>query len=308
MSFASDVKEEIALINRPVPQKRAQLAALIQLLASLEITNGKLNLVIKCTNEAVVKRIIADTKTLYGVRIEMGNLKRSNLNKNLIFVLRISDKVKEILNDLDLWTDKGLQSHPHLAILDNDDKIWAYIAGCFMATGSVNSPETSRYHFEIRANEEKHCQFLVRLFEKLNFSVKTTVRREKYIVYCKKSEMINDILFMMGAGEAGQVFANEVISRDFYSNLQRINNIDVANEQKSMKVAYQQYETVKYLYERDLLHYLSDKDEAIAMMRYRHPDASLQELADLYEEETGIELSKSGIRHRFEKIIALADK
>ena len=44
------------------------------------------------------------------------------------------------------------------------------------------------------------------------------------------------------------------------------------------------------------------------MIRYENPDASLMELSELFYIQTKTTLSKSGIRHRFEKITALADK
>ena len=46
----------------------------------------------------------------------------------------------------------------------------------------------------------------------------------------------------------------------------------------------------------------------MAMLRFENPEASLLELSELYEDRTGTVLSKSGIRHRFNKIMELAEK
>ena len=44
------------------------------------------------------------------------------------------------------------------------------------------------------------------------------------------------------------------------------------------------------------------------MLRMELQDASLNELAQEYKSRTGVSLSKSGIRHRFNKILALKEK
>ena len=43
-----------------------------------------------------------------------------------------------------------------LDFLDDDAKVRSYLRGAFLATGSVNNPETSRYHLEIYSLYEDH--------------------------------------------------------------------------------------------------------------------------------------------------------
>ena len=39
-----------------------------------------------------------------------------------------------------------------------------------------------------------------------------------------------------------------------------------------------------------------------------HPEASLNELIEIYYSETGNRISKSGLQHRFNKILELSEK
>lgn len=308
MSFSSDVKEEVARVELPDNCKKAQLSAILQLLASIGITSDGLNLTMNISNGIIAKRIAQDLNYLYGIRTEIAVSKQTKLEKRNVYTLKANEKVRDILNDLDLWIERGLLDHPRLMFLNNDDMIKAYIAGCFLASGSVNSPTSTSYHLEIRANSEKHGDFLIKLFEKFYITAKMTVRREHYIVYVKAAEQISDVLRAMQANNAIMEFEDVRISRDYYNSLKRLENVTIANEQKIQAVADKQVLTVKYLKDNDLLKLLSKADKEIAELRLEHPEVSLSELASLYLAKSGTVLSKSGIRHRFEKITALAEK
>lgn len=308
MSFASDIKEEIARNELSDNLQRAQLSALIQLLATMGFSSEGLNLKIKCSNAVVTKRIASNIANLYQVRPDIMAVKQTKLSQGNVYYLTVNEKVKDILYDLDLWVEKGFLEHPRLSFLNNDEMIKAYLGGCFMASGSINSPQTTQYHLELTANSQSHGNFLLKLLEKCYINAKMTERREKFIVYVKSGEQIADFLKAIGAVDAVIEFEDVRIQRDFFNQLHRLDNVKIANEQKSQKVADAQIEAINYLAQRDLLKYLSEKEQHIAKLRLADPFASLNELAESYYEETGILLSKSGIRHRFEKIFALADK
>ncbi|MCR5066880.1 MAG: DNA-binding protein WhiA [Erysipelotrichaceae bacterium] len=308
MSFTSDVKDELAAIELSDSSKRAQLSALFQLLASLSISNRGLSLNITCTNAKVIKRIAMDVRALYGLRCDIEATRQKNLDKRNIYTLIICEKAREILEDLDLWTGKGLQEHPRMGFLNHDEMVRSYLAGCFMAGGSINSPKSTSYHLEIAASSENQGQFVQRLLEKEGIPSRMTVRRKHHLVYMKSAETIADMLRLLGASEAVMQFEDERIQRDFINSLHRLDNVKIANEQKSLKVADEQIEAINYLKDRGLMRYLSEKDRQIAMVRYDNPDASLKELSAIYQQQSGVELTKSGIRHRFENIYKLVEK
>ena len=76
-------------------------------------------------------------------------------------------------------------------IVKNDDTISGYLAGAFLAGGSINSPETSNYHLEISVNSENYAKWLSHLFLRYkNNKIEPRIikRRNKYILYFKKGE------------------------------------------------------------------------------------------------------------------------
>lgn len=308
MSFASDVKDEISRVQLDDNQTKARLSGIIQSLASLSISNKGLSLVLKSSNANVSKAVAKDLKKLYDVRSEFVISKQTKLDKRNIYSMVIDEKVKDILNDLDLWTDRGLLDHPRMMFLSNDEMIKAYLAGLFMANGSINSPNSTSYHLEIKVNSEKHGNFVIKLLERFNITGKMIERRNNYFVYVKSSEMIGNFLILISAFQSLLYFEDVRIQRDLNNSITRLNNIDIANEQKVQSLCEKQLKTIAFLKDNDLYKLLSDKEKEIAQLRLDNSEESLSSLAQLYKQRYGIAITKSGVRHRFDKIEELADK
>ena len=252
MSFASDVKDEISRVQLDDNQTKARLSGIIQSLASLSISNKGLSLVLKSSNANVSKAVAKDLKKLYDVRSEFVISKQTKLDKRNIYSMVIDEKVKDILNDLDLWTDRGLLDHPRMMFLSNDEMIKAYLAGLFMANGSINSPNSTSYHLEIKVNSEKHGNFVIKLLERFNITGKMIERRNSYFVYVKSSEMIGNFLILISAFQSLLYFEDVRIQRDLNNSITRLNNIDIANEQKVQSLCEKQLKTIAFLKDNDL--------------------------------------------------------
>ncbi len=309
MSFTSEVKAEIAQNELHECCVRAQLAAFIQLNASLSIVNQQYQLVIQIENATIAKRIYSLLKSRYGeLVIELSVMKKQNLKKNNIYILRVVNQVRAILDDLGIMGAYGLRKVPYASITVKECCARAYIAGAFMANGSINAPQKTNYHCEISCNSETFAKHLVSLLSRFNFKVKTTVRRHTTIVYMKASDQIADFLRLIGASQATLNFEDIRIQRDFRNSLTRLDNCEVANEVKTLNAGKKQIEAIEKLQRAGRLPYLDVKLQEIAALRLAHPEASLNELADLIERDTGQGMSKSGLQHRFSKLIELAMK
>ena len=308
MSFASDVKEEVARLEINDEAKKAELSAILKLLSVISISNRGISLKIRSKNAVIIRMISQYVQDLYGTKPEIRAVKENGFNKNNIYVIVINEKVVEILEDLDLWRDDGIAEYPRMKFLRNDNMIKAFITGSFLAAGSINSPNTTSYHREISCNTREYADFIIKLLARYYINGKLALRRDKYVVYLKASEQISDFLRLMGASEVIFAFEDVRIQRDFVNNLSRWNNCEIANDAKSLEAARKQYEAVEYLVSSGNLAKLAEKDQEIAMVRYDNPEANFMELSKIYESRTGQVLSKSGIRHRFIKIIDLADK
>jgi DNA-binding protein WhiA len=305
MSFTSEVKTEIT--QQPLKDccQKAQLAALIQLNASLVIHEQQLQLLIHSENASTAKRIFKLLKDSSAPEMELKVLKKAKLNKNNIYELEITSKVKEILNDLGLMTEKGIQSHPSKKIVSKECCARAYLAGAFLAAGSVNSPTKSNYHLEVVTQQEDHAAFIESLMKRFDLPAKTILRRHQFVTYLKASDKISDFLRIVNANSAVLDFEEIRIQRDFHNSLTRLDNCEVANEMKTQAAASKQIIAIERLVKRGVIDRLDERYSIVARLRLDNPEANLNELCELYEEETGNPISKSGIKHRLTKLMGM---
>lgn len=309
MSFASDVKNEVAQKSMSGNDARAQLSALIQLCSSLTISAGRgMTLLVTVENAAVARRIYTLVRERYETDIELYVKRKMNLKKNRIYGMRILSNAVQIMEDLGIWSSRGLREAPLAKIVQTDNSARAYLAGAFLASGSINSPEKPSYHLEIAVNSAELAEFLTGLMSRFGITAKTVMRRQKHIVYVKAAEKIADFLRIIEADQALLTFENERISRDFLNSFTRLNNMDLANEVKVQAAASTQMDDIRILEEAERVEKLDDKLKDIIWLRKEFPEASLSELAEVYEKRTGITVSKSGIKHRFVRIHEMAEK
>ncbi len=308
MSFTFDVKQEISLNTPENDEARAELSALIQMTSSLSISSRGMALVCTTENAAVSRAIYRLCRQMYQVEITPSVKRRMNLKKNLIYILRLEGNVRGILEDLGLYSSRGLLDRPLQRIVAKDGCARMYLAGAFMADGSVNSPQTTNYHMEIKASNDAHAEFLIDLLDRFHIGAKKTERRGHVIVYVKAAEKIADFLRCIGASECLLQFEDTRISRDFTSNMTRLNNVDVANVVKSMEAAARQLQDIQILEENDMIRTLDEKLLDVVELRKANPEGSLNELAAEYRSKTGNVVSKSGLKHRFVKLHELAEK
>lgn len=306
MSFSSDVKTEVSQKVMEGNDARAELSALIQMTSSLSFSNRGMTLLVTVENAAVARTILRLVKDRYNANTEMFVKKKMNLKKNSVYGLRIMQNATDILKDLGLYSARGLLEKPLLKIVQTDNNARAYLAGAFLAAGSVNPPEKKNYHLEIVADNEEHAKFLINQMERFDIHAKINNRRGKFVVYVKAAEKISDFLRVMDASRSVFEFEDIRISRDLNNSIIRLNNIDLANEIKTHTAADNQLEDIRILEEKGKLKNLDKKLTEAVTLRMENPEASLIELTEIYAETYGKTISKSGMKHRFVKIHELA--
>ncbi len=306
-SFTSLIKQEIALNEIDDCCKRAQLSALIQLTSSLSISNNKVTLIVRNENPTTAKRIVYLLKKLYKVETELVVLKKNNLKKNNIYLVKTCDDCRNILEDLGIYSqNKGLLSHPTYLIVAKNCCARNYLAGLFLAYGMCNSPDNKNYHLELVLNDIEHSNYVVKLLSRFNIEGKISKRRNKYLVYLKKADVIGDFLRVIGTSEALYKFEDSRISKDLMHSITRINNCEIANEVKSLKANSKQIEYINIIKDAGKYDDLDEKLKNVIDIRLLHQDYSLSELCDAYGEKYGESISKSGIKHRLNKIESIA--
>lgn len=308
MSFTTDVKAQIAANELHPCCIRAELTAVLQMCSTLNFTSDGMHLTIKTENATTAKRVFKYLKELYHVETQLSVIKKMKLKKNNVYVLRVVNKAMEILNDLEILTDKGLQSHPSAKMVRKECCARAYLAGAFLAGGSVNSPSKANYHLEISTSNVELAVFVEKLMQRFELPAKHIKRRNQEVVYIKASDKISDFLRCVGASDAVFTFEDSRIQRDFMNSLTRLDNCELANEMKSISAGKRQLEDIEWIENFRGLDSLPVKLQQVAMARKELPEASLLELCEYCADEYEESISKSGMKHRLAKLRELADQ
>lgn len=306
MSFSSEIKKEITQNELHECCSKAQLAAIVQICSTLSMTSEGMKLNIQSDNASIAKRIFQLLKDNYHVETQISVIKKMNLKKNNTYVVKALHKAKDILLDLGILDDQGLQFTPRSDLFESDCCKRAFLAGAFLGSGSCNSPHTSNYHLEISCNSNELAIFICDMMNEYELNAKVTKRRNHFITYLKASDKIADFIRFVGAPSCLFAFEDSRIQRDFMNNFSRLDNCELANEMKIIKTGKEQLEDIQRIENYVGLDILSPKLLEVAMLRKEFPEASFNELCEEFEIKYGNTISKSGLRHRFSKIKEVA--
>lgn len=284
---------------------KAELMALIRMNGSLSIENHHFVLSVQTENPATARRIYKLLKQFYHVESELMVRRKMKLKKNNLYIVKLRNDSERVLNDLDILNGFQIKQTVPVDFLDNDLKVRSYLRGAFLATGSVNNPETGRYHLEIYSLYEEHNDTICEMMNRYHLNARKTERRSGYITYLKEAEKIADFLSLIGATNSMLKFEDIRIVRDMRNSVNRIVNCENANLNKVADAANKQIENINYLDAHLGLDKLPEKLQEVAQVRVAHPELSLKELGELVP---GGPISKSGINHRLRKINELANK
>ena len=303
-SFTSQVKEELVSNTYPSNDRlRALLSAYIRINGSLVFRHKRTLLQLNMENAKVGKFIYQNINDIYNTKAELIVKERKNFNKTKSYMIEIDDNSETIMDDLEISFLEGKISKN---IVKNDDTISGYLAGAFLAAGSVNSPVTSNYHLEIALNSENYAKWLAKLFAKYknsNIEPKITTRRDQYVLYFKKSDQISNFLIMIGAVSSCLEFEDVRADRDLNNSYNRLTNMDTANMKRTIETGKRQAEEIRLIDQYLGIDNLGNiKERELCHLRLENEAASLQELADMMSERFKKTITKSNINHLFRSI------
>ena len=308
-SFTSIVKEEI--ITKPFVHARtkALLSGFCKANGRYVISNKGSRLELKSEHAKIAKYLYVTIKRLFGIDPRFAYTQQPRFNKATTYHVLIDARVDDILADLNL---SFTGSYSLKDFLKTDDDAAGYLAGIFLATGSVNDPESSNYHLEMSSLDENLMVEVSRLLlrqKSIKLEPKLTKRREHTVLYIKKSDQIADFMILIGATDATLEFENVRVNRDYSNSDNRWQNCELANMRKTLDAAERQTADIIFLSSIiGLDHLPSEKMIALAKLRLDDDGASLLELAQRVSETVGKPVSKSNIAHLFRSINKLANR
>lgn len=306
MSFASETKKEMTQLEVDDCCGKAELSALIRMNGTLSFSSRQLSVDIQTENAAIARRIYTLLKRFYlPYPVELLVRKKMRLKKNNVYICRVRDGSKHILEDLLIITE-GFQSQQEIdeALIEKNCCKRAYLRGAFLAGGSVNNPETSSYHLEIYSSDRDHADSLTELMNYFQLNSKTIERKKGFITYLKEAEKISDFLSVAGAHSALLKFEDVRIIRDMRNSVNRLVNCETANLNKTIDAALRQVENIRFIDSIIGVEQLPERLKEIARLRVEYQDVTLKELGEMVS--TG-KVSKSGVNHRLRKIDEIAE-
>ena len=300
ISFTRRVKFEIA--NQELGSNNesiAELNAFLSINGSFILKSGKKYILANTNNEYTAKRIYAIFIDLFGenIPIDLQVVHEKDSEKYQIII----DEDYGFSNQLGI--NQNNKEKLISTVLKDDKAFCAYFKGLFLASGSINSPETTFYHLEIATIKKEKANFIKKIINGFgNFEFKTIKRNNQWIIYVKKSEQISDFMKLIGCVNSLIEFEDVRILRDFENSLNRTNNMDVANITKAVKASAKIIKIIKTLQKKSDLAFLSDKDKQIAKLRVDKPEMNMNDLATHYSKTHNNSITKSGINHVFRKL------
>ena len=305
MSFTATIKDELSKLDMTKSENIAELSAFVRTNARYSLNNIELS----TENSDIAKRIYTFFKNIYGISTEIVTKKSNTFNRNNIYTIEIKEKITDILKDLSVIDEEdNYLEMPKDYIIDSNDESRAYLRGIFLSRGSVNDPKTSRYHLEILLDQKYESIFVQRLLNQFSLNSKILMRDNKYMVYIKDSEKISDFLKLIQASNAVLYYENIRILREQKNMTNRLNNCEQANIDKVIITCNNQINDIKLIDKELGLEFLDEKIKDACVYRLKYPETSLLELSQIISLETGKEITKSGLNHRFRKIREMAQK
>lgn len=300
-TFTKRTKSELVLTSYSTQEKRAILSGFVRYSGSVSIS-PRFELRLSSSSASVAKFIFQAFKEVYSVKPKMSFTKQLRLYKSVIYHISVDEKVDEILIDLQIMKDfQPLVTDREFL---NGRAFHYFIIGTFLASGQISDPASGRYFCELVFNEEEEADAVLRkllAFKNENtMAFKKIKRRNKFVLYLKKSDQISVFLSYIGAVSMMFSFENTRMERDMFNLDNRNINCEQANYERALKNGEDNLADIAILEKTYGDVYFTEKTKLLAEVRKKNKDASYGKIA-IEGEKSGLVITKSGVAHIFKK-------
>ena len=309
-SFTSQVKEELTTKPYDATRRLAMLAGFVKNNGRFSWTKTSNKLRLTTPYPKIAQFMYETTELLFSLKPHFEYKKGRRFSKRRTYEIVYEQGVDTILEAIHL--DFESSDKDYLAQFSTNDLIAGYMGGLFLASGSVNHPESSHYHLEMASDDEDLLQRVISMLKKvknMHVNFQLIERKNKWVLYLKKSDQIADFLIFLGATDATLDYENIRVARDFSNSENRLQICETANMQKTIDAARRQIEDI-HLIDRiiGLNHLDHPKLVKLAQLRLEHDSSSLDELSSMMKHYFPNAVSKSNLNHLFRSLHQLAEK
>ena len=299
MSFTGTVKSEITTLSLSETSKIALISGFFR--NNYQIIKNSIT--ISSENDSVISYLKELLDSYEEISYSEELLDNNNFSKNKLKGLVIT-KGEEFIRDNFCIDNDVVPNY----LVELDDEVRGYLRGVFLSSGSINDPKTSRYHLEFLINKKEEVVFVQKLLNTYSLNAKLLSRDKGFMLYIKEADKISDFLKIIGCSKAVLYYEEIRVYRDTKNKTNRLNNCEQANMDRVLQTALEQLNYIKILEDNLAVELLDDKTKEALEYRKKYQEASLKELSEIISMETGKQITKSGLNHRFRKIKELALK
>jgi DNA-binding protein WhiA len=311
LNITNTLKEDILSV-KPAKEccRRAFLAGAILGGGSLPIEHGGLGLIIQSPSEELIERCVELAALLTKAEADIVKKdKELSLGQRIVYEFRLPSETAA-----PLLVKTGILQPPYTIketvpeyTLSNLCCKKSFLRGIFCAAGSLlvsadKNANTKGYYLDIALSSEESARSVASLMSSMDIVPGVRTKKNNFSVYLKNSEKIADFCITIDAKKGYFALQNILASRSLRNDVNRKNNCEVANIDKTLSASAKQVSAIEAIKKSGLLSALDDVLRDTAEVRLANPDATLTELAKMLRYPT----SKSGINHRLRKLIEIA--
>ena len=219
------------------------------------------------------------------------------------YIITDLQKLDKIFDTFGISSESLIAHHVNLGVLEEECCRRSFVRGALLAGGAISNPEKS-YHLELVTDHFNVSRETYSLLLEMGFSPKETSRGGNYIIYFKQSSSIEDFLTMVGAPVHAMKLMSAKIEKDMRNSVNRKVNCDTANVLKTVDASIAQIRAINAIEAAGVLETLPDKLRQTALLRVRHPELSIKELAEISQPP----VTKSCLNHRLRKLVEISNE
>lgn len=306
LAFSARVKDELAhLMPEEECCRRMELAALLRACGRIALGGpDRLSVTLRNDRAPVARKILRLIRAVFGLKTQTMVMRQQKLRKNLTYFVRIPPQrgLVEMLQATGILDEDGsFQDWVEVEELQNDHCRRAYLRGTFLGNGWISPPER-QHHLEMSTTSTEAADSLGQFLFRYSIPIRLIYRKETHVLYLKDASHIARFLTVVGAHQSLLHYEDVRAMKEMKNLVNRQVNAETANLTKTVEAAGRQIELLEQFRASGGLDRAPESLREIALLRLRHPDASLKELGELCFPK----LSKSAVNHRMRQLMQLA--
>lgn len=300
--LSDDLRDELAAIAPDRDCDRlAELSGLFHVAGSAHLRGrGDVAVHLDLVSSAVARRAFALLRA-FGVDSEIRTYRRTAFDHATRYQLHVegSPHAYATLHRAGVLDARHRPlDHPPRRVVARRCCVGAYLRGALLGAGTLSGPRDA--HLEVRAAEPEGARFLASLAGRAGAELHVRERSRHALAYAKGTEAIADVLVAAGATDLVLLLEERAVVAATRADANRLANADHANLVRTSRAAHAQLEAVRRLD----LDALPEELREIAVLRLRHPAASIAELGRRCKPAA----SKASAYRRLRRLQALSER